>query len=267
MTSLAEAGAALLGGRLAWAEPMGGGDLSSLLRIGLDDGREAVVKTGPDPLAEAAMLRAIRASGAPAPAVLGATTAILVMERLPASRADGADADLGRAVARLHAVTGESYGWEQDFSFGPVRIENGWSPDWPSFWGERRLLCHRPFLDPPLARRIEALAAALPERLPARPRPALLHGDLWGGNVLTEGGRVTGLIDPACYFGHAEVDLAMLALFGRPGPAFRAAYGQAEPGCADREPIYQLWPALVHLRLFGSGYRGMVERLLDVVQA
>ena len=96
---------------------------------------------------------------------------------------------------------------------------------------------------------------------PAR-RAAVLHGDLWSGNVVACDGRLRGLIDPACYHGHAEVDLAMLCLFSRPDTTFWDAYGTLEPGIEDRRALYQLWPALVHLRLFGSGYRGLVERLL-----
>jgi fructosamine-3-kinase len=92
--------------------------------------------------------------------------------------------------------------------------------------------------------------------------PALLHGDLWGGNVLVGGDRVSGLIDPACYYGHSEVDIAMLQMFDHPGEAFFSAYGKLEAGHKERLDIYRLWPALVHLRLFGSGYRPLVERLL-----
>jgi len=99
--------------------------------------------------------------------------------------------------------------------------------------------------------------------MPGAPSASLLHGDLWSGNVLAARGGIAGLIDPACHYGHAEVDLAMLALFGRPGPEFFAAYGPLEPGFAERQPIYQLWPALVHYRLFGDGYLPLVERLLD----
>ena len=264
MSVLARHAAGLLGGRLADARALAGGNLSDCVLLRLEDGREAVAKSGPAPRTEAAMLEAIRGSGAPAPAVLAVDDLALVLERLRDSGAGtGAPADLGGAVARLHAVTGPRYGWEADYAFGSVAIANGWRDDWPAFWAERRLLCHAPHLPPPLAGRIEALAADLPNRLPAHPRPALLHGDLWGGNVLYAGGRVSGLIDPACYHGHAEVDLAMLALFGRPGPGFREAYGPPEPGAAERIPLYKLWPALVHLRLFGAGYRGLVEGFLD----
>lgn len=262
--ALALRGAALLGGALAEARRLPGGDLSVCLGIRLADGRAAVVKSGPDPREEAAMLAAIAASGAPAPAVLAVDDAALVLERLSETGAGaGAPADLGRVVARLHAARGERYGWPADYAFGPVTIANGWSDDWPVFWGERRLLCHAGHVPLALMRRLECLAADLANRLPARPLPALLHGDLWGGNVLCDGDRVAGLIDPACYHGHAEVDLAMLTLFGRPGPGFRAAYGAPEPGEAERAPIYRLWPALVHLRLFGASYRGMVEGFLD----
>ncbi|MGI8705884.1 MAG: fructosamine kinase family protein [Sphingomicrobium sp.] len=74
--------------------------------------------------------------------------------------------------------------------------------------------------------------------------------------------RLAVLIDPACYYGDPEVDLAMLDLFGSPGEAFREAYGPLESGWRERRPVYQLFPALVHLCLFGSGYAGMVDRLL-----
>ena len=262
MSALARRAAALLGGNLAQARTLPGGDLSECVLIRLADGREAVAKSGPAPRIEAAMLAAIHGSGAPAPAVLACDDAVLVLERLPDAGAP-APAELGRAVARLHAASGARYGWHVDYAFGPVTIENARHDDWPAFWGTRRLLCHAGHVPGPLMRRLETLAADLGNRLPARPRPALLHGDLWGGNVLSDGTRVTGLIDPACTHGHVEVDLAMLTLFGRPGPGFREAYGPPEPGEAERAAIYKLWPALVHLRLFRAGYRGMVEGFLD----
>ncbi len=96
---------------------------------------------------------------------------------------------------------------------------------------------------------------------PAEP-PARLHGDLWAGNVLWSGGRPY-LIDPIAYGGHREVDLAMLRLFGSPGPRFLAAYEEVAPladGHEDRVGLYQLFPLLVHTVLFGGGYGGSAER-------
>ncbi|HEY0281221.1 MAG TPA: fructosamine kinase family protein [Rhizomicrobium sp.] len=263
MNALAEAGAALIGGVLRRSEALAGGSLSQIARIELTDGRDAIVKNGPAPRIEAAMLQAIAASAAPAPAVLGVSDEVLVLERLPAGGAlHHAWPSLGTALATLHQAKGERYGWPENYAFASVEIENGWADDWPRFWAERRLLVHVAHLPPSLARRLEALAADLPNRLPARPKPSLLHGDMWGGNVLVAENRVSGLIDPACIYGHGEVDLAMLTLFDGPSAAFYDAYGPLQPGHEERLAIYQLWPALVHLRLFGSGYRGMVERFL-----
>ena len=264
MNTLAETGAALISGVLRRAEALSGGSLSQIVRIALIDGREAIVKNGPAPRTEAAMLKAIAASGAPAPAVLGVSNEALAIELLPTGGAlHDAWASLGSALATLHRVKGERYGWAENYAFGSLAIANDWAEDWPRFWAERRLLVHLAHLPPSLARRVEALAADLPNRLPERPTPSLLHGDMWGGNVLVDGNRVSGLIDPACYYGHDEVDIAMLTLFDHPGADFYDAYGVLEPGHEERLVIYKLWPALIHLRLFGSGYRPMVERFLS----
>ncbi|MGO9173241.1 MAG: fructosamine kinase family protein [Rhodomicrobium sp.] len=264
MTRLAEAGAALLGSALLKARGLHGGSLSQIVHITLADGREAIVKGGAAPIAEAAMLEAIAASGAPAPAVLAASGEALVIEAMPAGGSlNEAWAGLGLVLAKLHAAKGRSYGWADEYSFGPVAIANGWMESWPGFWAERRLLAHCPHLAPALARRVEALAADLQNRLPAQPPVSLLHGDLWGGNILIARNRVSALIDPACYYGHAEVDIAMLGLFDRPSPAFYEAYGALEPGHEERVAVYRLWPALVHLRLFGDGYRPLTAQLLS----
>ncbi|SON56906.1 Fructosamine-3-kinase [Hartmannibacter diazotrophicus] len=243
---------------------MAGGDLSLVERVELQDGRSVILKHGPQVQREAAMLRAIAQSGAPAPEVLGVAGDLLVMEALASDGSLGsAWGALGAAVRLLHDVPGDAYGWESDHAFGPVPIENGWSETWPEFWAERRLRVFLAHVPADLGRRIERLCNSLGVRLPERPKASLLHGDLWTGNVLVAGGQVTGLIDPACYFGHSEVDLAMLCLFGSPSPAFYSAYGPLEPGYRERQAVYSLWPALVHLRLFGGGYRPMVERFLS----
>jgi len=261
--SLAERGAALLGGDLLDRSVVAGGDLSEVVEITLTDGRNAIVKGGPSPATEAEMLTAMRNAGAPVPAVLAHDASALVIELVPrGGRLDDAWPDLGLALSSLHGAAGPRYGWHADYAFGRVAIENGWTDDWPCFWAERRLANQAPHLPRDLAARVLALARELPERLPSRPLPSLLHGDLWGGNILAARGRITGLIDPACYFGDREVDLAMLGLFNRPDERLFERYERLAPGHEKRLPIYQLWPALVHLRLFGEGYRSTVERML-----
>jgi fructosamine-3-kinase len=93
--------------------------------------------------------------------------------------------------------------------------------------------------------------------------PARLHGDLWSGNVHAGTDGRAWLVDPIAYGGHREVDLAMLRLFGSPGPRFLAAYESDAPlaaGHEDRVPLYQLFPLLVHAVLFGGSYGASAER-------
>ena len=240
-----------------------GGDLSEVLRLDLNNGQRVVAKCGPMISREARMLRAMARAGAPVPEVLGCDAGVLLLEWLeetPAT-AKGWQA-AGKALARLHATTGKTPGWPEAYAFAHVPIDNRPAPTWPAFWAQRRLLPMLAPLPAPLARRIETLAHHLPERLPASPHLALLHGDLWQGNLLFTHEHAW-FIDPACYHGDSEVDLAMLALFGPIPPGFRKSYGPERPGETARRPIYQLWPALVHVALFGATYHGLVASLLD----
>ena len=241
-----------------------GGDINDAYRVTLDDGERAFVKTRADPgdgeyATEAAGLRWLaepRALGVPA--VLEVGSDFLALEWLEEGRLDaGGDEELGRGLARVHAAGAERFGGPAPLHLGPLLLPNDPAADWPTFYAERRLLpladdfpdVHR------LCERIHDLAG--PEEPPAR-----LHGDLWSGNVLASGGRPY-LIDPAAYGGNREVDLAMLRLFGSPGPRFLPAYEEVAPlseGHEDRVALYQLFPLLVHAALFGGGYAASVER-------
>lgn len=265
-TSLVDRAAALLGSPVSGAAALAGGDLSAIHRLRLVGGGSAIAKQGPLVSLEAEMLRAIAGSGAPAPKVLAVTEDLLLIEEMPndGPLATGWD-DLAQVLQTLHASTGGAYGWRADYAFGRVAIPNAATPDWPSFWAERRLRCHVSHVPAALARRLERLADRLAGLLPSNPAPVLLHGDLWGGNVLVSGGRVSALIDPACYHGDREVDAAMLTLFDAPPARFFNALALT-PGWQERQPIYRLWPLLVHLRLFGSSYAGAVEAALVEVE-
>ena len=261
--SLEAAVTALTGQALLYKERLHGGDLSEVFRLTLaPDHATVVAKRGPMVTREARMLEAMAEAGAPVPDVIGVHGDLMLMEDLPEGRlTPDIWGDLGAQLSAMHVVTGPYYGWPEDYAFGAVAIPNAPCPNWPAFWAERRLMAAPDALPSDLARRVEALAVRLPELLPEAPPASLLHGDLWQGNLLACGGQAR-MIDPACYYGHAEVDLAMLDFFGRPAPDFTRRYGAPEPGAETRRPLYQLWPALVHLRLFGAGYRPVVEGLL-----
>ena len=243
---------------------LAGGDLSEVLLVERPDGRTVVAKGGPATGAEAAMLRAIADAGVPTPSVEGEFDGVLLIAHVENDGAFSARAwaSVGAAAARLHAHTGEHYGWPVDYALATVSLDNRQGDDWPAFWGRQRLVATASLMDRPWRERVERLAARLPDLLPAAPVPSLLHGDLWTGNILVDDGALAALIDPACYFGDAEVDLAMLTLFADPPPEFQEAYGAPAPGWEARRPLYQLFPALVHLRLFGATYAPMVDRLL-----
>jgi fructosamine-3-kinase len=164
-------------------------------------------------------------------------------------------------------VKSDAYGWPADYAIGAVELDNRSTGDWPDFWGRRRLLPIADTLDRAWRERVERVAARLSDLLPERPAASLLHGDLWTGNILVSGGEVVGLIDPACYHGHGEVDLAMVDLFCAPPDAFREAYGPLEAGWRERLPVYQLFHALLNLRLWGERRAGMVDRLLTQIGA
>ena len=178
---------------------------------------------------------------------------------------------LGRELAKLHRDPGPGgpdarFGWSGDNLIGSLPQPNGWSDDWAGFWAERRVrplvreLRDRGALSAAQANIVEVAAERAGELLgpaAAADGPSLLHGDLWSGNVLFARDGAPVLIDPAVYVGHREVDLAMADLFGGFSGAFREDYEDAwplQPGHLRRRPVYQLYPLLVHARLFGGGY-------------
>ncbi len=266
MTVFAGRVAALTGVPEERFERLAGGDLSEVLLVPRPDDRRTVAKGGPAVGVEAAMLRAIAAAGVPSPLVEGEHEGVLLLEHVEndAVFSPNAWADIGAHIRRLHGKTGDRFGWPADFALGTVDLDNRRTQDWPAFWSEQRLLPTAALLDRPWRQRVENLAARMGDLLPADTPASFLHGDLWTGNILVRDGKLAALIDPACYHGHAEVDLAMLTLFESPPESFWQAYGALELGWEERRTIYQLFPALVHLRLFGESYAGMVDRLLTL---
>jgi fructosamine-3-kinase len=261
------------------AQRVGGGDINEAFRVVLADGGEAFVKTRGDVApgeyaAEAAGLQWLAEPGAlRVPSVLEQDERYLALQWIEPGRlgAEGEE-ELGRGLAALHGARAPGFGafaGEQHAWLGSLRLSNAPTPDWPSFYAERRLQ--------PLAglagergafsaagwRAVERVCERIGELAgPAEP-PARLHGDLWSGNVLADTAGHPWLIDPSAYGGHREVDLAMLALFGSPARTI-AAYEELAPlaeGWRERVGLYQLLPLLVHAALFGGSYVREAERM------
>jgi fructosamine-3-kinase len=277
--ALAEA----LGEPVVALEPVAGGDLNAAYRATLAGGARVFVKTSGDAApgayaAEAAGLRWLAAAegGLPVPEVLAvdADRWIALAWVDGGGRAD--DAALGRGLAAVHragaARAGELPGGGDRYVLGPLVLPNAPAASWPRFYAESRLAplarmaAERGALDAAGVRAVEAVCDRLDDLAGPAEAPARLHGDLWSGNVHAGADGRPWLIDPAAYGGHREVDLAMLSLFGSPGPAFGAAYDEVWPraeGHADRVALYQLLPLLVHAVLFGGGYGASARRAAE----
>ncbi|MEQ6887814.1 fructosamine kinase family protein [Halomonas sp. CS7] len=257
---------------------LGGGDIAEVRRLATDQGAVVIKRDDPARLAgEADGLRALRQAGTPliVPEVLAEGDGWLVMEALESGGGrSGRDASrLGEGLRALHADVGDAHGWPHDNACGRTPQPNAPLADGRAFQRERRLLplaeaCHqRGLMDARLRRRLEAVAHGLEAWLPDAPA-SLVHGDLWSGNVLFTP-KGPAIIDPAVYRHYPEVDLAMLTLFGAPGEAFFEAYwnGRAPADWPRREALFQLYPLLNHLLLFGGGYRSGVERAVTRLEA
>jgi fructosamine-3-kinase len=264
--------------KIRHAHPLSGGCVSEVLLVEFEDGTTAVAKSGgPNawlPL-EAWMLGYLKQeSRLPVPAVLHAADDLLLLEYLESGDAIDAQAQIHAAdlLADLHGITAPEFGLSRDTVIGGLPQPNPRSQSWIGFFRDSRLVYMARLardesrIDSGLLKRIESLAARLGEFLEEPAAPALIHGDMWGGNVLCRRGRVAGFIDPAIYYADPEIELAFSTLFSTFGDSFFARYRehrQIRPGFFEtRRDIYNLYPLLVHVRLFGGGYAHAVEQTL-----
>jgi fructosamine-3-kinase len=262
---------------------VGGGSIHACYQVGDRQGRRYFLKLNeadcaPMFAAEMAGLRELAGAEAvrvPAPLGCGADDDIawLLLEYLELEAASGAAAArLGQRLALQHRRGADHFGWHRDNSIGTTPQRNAWHGDWVEFWRRHRLgfqlaLAEAQGYGDALAGRGARLMEALPRLLAGhRPSPALLHGDLWGGNwaMLAAGEPV--IFDPAVYYGDREADIAMTELFGGFPADFYAAYEGAwplPPGYPVRRDIYNLYHVLNHLNLFGGAYLAQAVGLMD----
>lgn len=211
------------------------------------------------------------------PAVAGSGScgdyAFLMLEYIEGGRpaADGWER-FGQKLAELHRNTNEHFGLDRDNYIGSLpQINSPRLTSWPEFFVESRLkpqlkmAMQRGHVSSAMQRQFEHLFQKMDQFFPDEP-PALLHGDLWSGNYLFASNGEACLIDPAVYYGHREMDLAMSLLFGGFDKRFYDAYNEAWPlekGWRARMDLCNLYPLLVHVNLFGGGYVSQVRFVLE----
>lgn len=283
-TSLTERIFAVTGNCPVRIVALSGGCVGDVFAVTLADGQNLVAKVGDGPHSglalEGRMLRFLAAHTAlPAPLVLHADDHLLLMKRLESDRSLGANAEhhAARLVAALHDIAPESphgraYGFDFDTVIGGLHQPNPWSESWLAFFAQQRLVHmaregeNAGRLPTATRARVERFAGALDRWLEEPSQPSLIHGDLWSGNILAAKGRITGFIDPALYYADPEIELAFTTLFGTFGDAFFDAYQELRPlkpgFFEERRDIYNMYPLLVHVRLFGGSYVEQVERTL-----
>jgi protein-ribulosamine 3-kinase len=199
--------------------------------------------------------------------------AYLVLEQIDfGHESDTAMEQFGHELAQMHRHSAAQFGWFRDNTIGSTTQPNTQQHDWVTFWREQRL-----GFQLQLAAgnghggQLQRLGEQLLTELDCffrdySPTPSLLHGDLWSGNyaVSTDGTPV--IFDPAVYYGDREADLAMTELFGGFSADFYRAYQNAWPldaGYRQRKVLYNLYHILNHLNLFGGGYLGQAQSMLQ----
>jgi fructosamine-3-kinase len=266
--------------------PVGGGCINQAYQV-RDGELSYFIKTNQPQLlamfeAEAAGLiemKALNAVRVPAVICSGLTDKeiFLVLEHIPLTSLRGQAAGLlGEQLARMHRHQQPFFGWHQNNTIGSTPQINDRSHDWVTFWSEQRIGQQLTFAaSNGFAGRLQQQG----ERLMAdmalfftdhQPSPSLLHGDLWGGNASADENGQPVIYDPACYYGDREADLAMTELFGGFGHDFWAAYHAEYPvdaGYRVRKTLYNLYHILNHLNLFGGGYLGQAESMINSLLA
>jgi fructosamine-3-kinase len=261
------AGAAVTG-----SASLRGGCIAETYRIDLADGRRLVAKRGGtrgDLVLEGLMLAYLgHESRLPVPAVLSAEPDLLLMEFLETAGTITPEVERHAAelVADLHGIAGPYFGFERDTLIASLPQPNPPTDSWIDFFRDHRLL--HMGREAAAAGRLPAPTQARLERWLIEPaRPALVHGDMWTGNVLCRDGRIAGFADPAIHYAGPEVELAFTTLFGTFGAAFFERYHEIRPLAPGffetRRLIYNLYPLLVHTRLFGGPYPETVARVLE----
>ena len=272
--------AAIVGSAPHSIRPLTGGCIGKVYHITCADGRPLVAKvdrsSSPRLACEGRMLSYLAThTTLPVPEVLHSSAALLLLQYIEGESHFPAAAQMHAAelLAPLHRLYApKGFGFEEDTLIGGLHQPNPWTASWLEFFRDQRLLymgaeaVRVGRMPQQLLLRLEKFAARLDRWLEEPVHSALVHGDVWTTNVLAQQGRITGFIDPAIYYAHPEIELAFTTLFGTFGEHFFERYNELNPiapGFMEvRRDIYNLYPLLVHVRLFGGSYVSSVDKVL-----
>jgi len=257
-----------------------GGDISEALKIELEDGQAFFLKFHKGNFnasksiftQEVKGLNTLRSvnTSLVIPEVISHNNSYLLLEYLEEEK-QGNDFQFGVDIAKLHKSSNELFGFSEDNYIGSIGQSNRYHADWLEFFIRERIepLVNKAMegglLSNKYSRIFERVFNYTYVIFPDEP-PALLHGDLWSGNYLFTKQGQAAIYDPAVYYGHREMELAMTTLFGGFNPAFYDGYQTEYPlqtGWEERQKLCQLYPLLVHALLFGGNYVQQSKALLD----
>ena len=257
--------------------PLSAANTAQIYRIATDNKSTFVAKVAESGMdIEAWMLNYLKIkSKLPVPAVFYSNEHIIIMEFINPHHSldDQGHRHAAEVLGALHQIHADTYGMERDTLVGSLKQPNKQNKDWVDFFAQQRLLymageaLRENKIDKNMMKLIEKLAGKLGTYIKNPAQPSLVHGDVWGGNILCGNGRVAAFLDPAIYYADPEIELAFIRLLNTFSDSFFARYNEINPikpgFFEERAYIYSLYPLLVHTRLFGTSYARKAQKILD----
>lgn len=257
--------------------PLSAANNAQIYRLMLDNGTMLVAKVAEKGLAiEAWMLAYLKEkSKLPVPDIYYSNEHVIIMEYIAAHHSldEACHSHAAELLAGLHKIHADSYGLDRDTLVGSLHQPNTQSTNWVDFFAQHRLLymageaLRENKIDKKTMAQIEKLAGKLSTYIKNPNPPSLIHGDVWGGNVLPVRGKIAAFLDPALYYADPEIELAFIRLLNTFNDSFFSVYNDLIPIQAgffeERADIYSLYPLLVHARLFGVSYARRAQKILD----